>query len=162
MSDQNRPPSDEEDWGPSSPWQQQQPPPQQPPPQQPPPQPPGFQQQGVQPPGFHQPGFQQPYTGPQQFDPRQYQQPQHFQQQQPHRPAQLQNYLVWAIISILLCIPSGVVALVYSTQVNSKLSSGDVAGATKAANNAKLWCIISTALGVVGILVYLASLGSTA
>jgi hypothetical protein len=160
MSDQNRPPSDEEDWGPSSPWRQQPPqqptPPEQPPSQQPPAQPPGFQQ-----PGFPQQGFQQPYPGPQQFQPQQYQQPQHFQQQ-PHRPARVQNYLVWAIISILLCIPSGVVALVYSTQVNAKLSSGDVAGATKASNNAKLWCIISTALGVVGILVYVASLGSTA
>jgi Interferon-induced transmembrane protein len=156
MSDQNKPPSDDEDWGPSSPWQQQQPPPppqqaylgQPPYPGQPPPQDqpryPGQQYPGQQYPGQHYPGPQQP--PPQQFQPG----------------ARVQNYLVWAIISILLCIPTGIVAMVYSTQVNTKLSAGDLAGATKASNNAKIWCIVSTVLGVVGTLVYLASLGSTA
>jgi hypothetical protein len=158
MSDQNRPPSDEEDWGPSSPWRQQPPeeqPPQQPPPQQPPPHQPPPQQ------GFQQHGFQQ--QGFQQYPPQQYPPQQPFQQQPSYRPpAQIQNYLVWAIISVVLCIPTGVVALVFSTQVNSKLSTGDVAGATKASNNAKIWCIVSTGLGVLGIVAYLASVGSAA
>jgi len=158
MSDQNKPPSDDEDWGPSSPWQQQPPPPppqqqaylgQPPYPSQPPPQD-QPQYPGQQYPGQQYPG--QPYPGPQQPPPQQQFQP---------RP-RVQNYLVWAIISILLCIPTGIVAMVYSTQVNTKLSAGDLAGATKASNNAKIWCIVSTALGVVGTLVYLASLGSTA
>jgi hypothetical protein len=70
------------------------------------------------------------------------------------------NYLVWAILitiaSLCLCcivgtIP-GVVAIVFATQVNTKLSAGDRAGAEQASKNAKLWCWITTGLCILGLL----------
>ena len=42
-------------------------------------------------------------------------------------PPQVPNYLVHSIIATLCCcMPFGIVALVYSAQVNSKLAAGDV------------------------------------
>ena len=70
------------------------------------------------------------------------------------------NYLVWAILitiaSLCLCcivgtIP-GVVAIVFATQVNTKLSAGDRAGAEQASKNAKLWCWITTGLCILGLM----------
>jgi hypothetical protein len=59
------------------------------------------------------------------------------------------NYLVWSILTTLLCcLPIGVVAIVYSTQVNSKLQIGDYQGAVEASGKAKMWCMISAGLGV--------------
>jgi hypothetical protein len=70
----------------------------------------------------------------------------------PHVP----NYLVQAIlVTLCCCLPFGIVAIVYAAQVNSKLDSGDIAGATAASNNAKLWCWIGFGAGAVAILVYL-------
>jgi len=69
------------------------------------------------------------------------------------------NYLVWAILitiaSLCLCcvvgtIP-GIVAIVFASQVNSKLSAGDRAGAEQASKNAKLWCWITTGLCILGL-----------
>jgi hypothetical protein len=59
------------------------------------------------------------------------------------------NYLVWAILVTLLCfLPTGIAAIVYASQVNTKLSAGDVAGAREASNKAKMWTIISAVIGV--------------
>jgi len=56
----------------------------------------------------------------------------------------VQNYLVFAILAtIFCCLPAGIPAIVYAAQVNEKLRAGDLAGATAASNNAKLWCMIS-------------------
>ncbi|RPE75802.1 interferon-induced transmembrane protein [Vulcaniibacterium tengchongense] len=79
------------------------------------------------------------------------------------------NHLVWAVLvtvaSLFVCcivgtIP-GIVAIVFASQVNGKLSQGDYAGAERAARTAKLWCWITTALCVVGLLwsVYFISTG---
>ena len=57
------------------------------------------------------------------------------------------NYLVWAILSTVLCfLPLGVVSIVFSTQVNSKWALGDVAGAQIASEKAKkfaMWSAIT-------------------
>jgi hypothetical protein len=59
------------------------------------------------------------------------------------------NYLVWAILVTLLCfLPTGIAAIVYASQVNTKLSAGDVAGAREASDKAKMWTIISAVIGV--------------
>lgn len=60
------------------------------------------------------------------------------------------NYLVESIILLICCggifaIP----AIVFAAQVDSKYNSGDFAGAQKAADNAKLWCIIALCIGLV-------------
>ncbi len=59
------------------------------------------------------------------------------------------NYLVWAILVTLFCfLPTGIAAIVYASQVNTKLSAGDVAGAREASDKAKMWTIISAVIGV--------------
>ena len=74
-------------------------------------------------------------------------------------PVQVPNYLAWSIIStvlaVCLCCPLGflgIVAIVYSSQVNTKLAQGDVAGARRASDNAKTWCWVATALAIIGLL----------
>jgi RNA polymerase subunit RPABC4/transcription elongation factor Spt4 len=76
--------------------------------------------------------------------------------------ATVPNYLAFAVLStILCCIPAGIPAIVYSSQVNSKLLAGDLAGAQAASRNAKLWCWISFGLGLatIGLFVLAGMLG---
>ena len=71
----------------------------------------------------------------------------------PHIP----NYLVQAIlVTLLCCLPAGIVSIVYAAQVNGKVAAGDIAGARAASQNAKTWAWISfgVALGL-GILYFL-------
>lgn len=66
------------------------------------------------------------------------------------------NYLVQAILCTLCCcLPAGIPAIVYAAQVNGKLDAGDIAGAAKASNNAKMWCWISFAAGAVVAVIYI-------
>lgn len=59
------------------------------------------------------------------------------------------NYFIFAILVTLFgCMPGGIVALIFSSQVNTKAALGDLAGAREAAQKAKLWCWISAGLGV--------------
>lgn len=72
-------------------------------------------------------------------------------------PPNVPNYLVHSIVATLCCcLPPGVVALVYSSQVNTKLAAGDVAGAEESSRKAKMWVIVTL---IIGIVLYL---GSTA
>lgn len=66
------------------------------------------------------------------------------------------NYLVQAIlITLCCCLPLGIVAIIFSTQVNSKFAAGDIAGAMEASRQAKMWCWIAFGLGLAGILIWL-------
>lgn len=65
-------------------------------------------------------------------------------------PANVPNYLVGAILSTLCCcLPFGVVSIIYSMQVNTKLKAGDMQGAMDASSKAKMWLIIAVAAGAV-------------
>ncbi|GAB3582139.1 CD225/dispanin family protein [Calidifontibacter terrae] len=114
-----------------------------------------------------QPEYGQPQYGQQYGQPQYGQQAPYGQQQQPYygqsspygypkTPAgpPPNNYLVWAILStVLCCLPLGIVSVVFSTQVNSKWSLGDVQGAHESARKAKLWAIASAIVSlVVGVL----------
>jgi hypothetical protein len=71
--------------------------------------------------------------------------------------ASVGNNLVWAILATLFCcLPTGIVAIVYAAQVDSKVSAGDIAGARDSARNAAIWSWVSLGLGVVFVLGYLA------
>lgn len=64
------------------------------------------------------------------------------------------NYLVPSILTtICCCVPFGIVAIVYASQVNSKLAAGDYSGALEASGKAKLWCWLSFGAGLVVSLV---------
>ena len=59
------------------------------------------------------------------------------------------NYLVWAILSTLLCcMPFGIVAIVKATQVDTFWAQGNQAEAIEAANAAKKWTIVSAVSSV--------------
>jgi len=78
--------------------------------------------------------------------------------QQPYTGEQIPNYLwqsiVCTVLGLMCCLslPFGIVAIVFSTQVNSKLAYGDIVGAKDSSNKAKIFCWVSIGIfGVIGI-----------
>lgn len=66
------------------------------------------------------------------------------------------NYLVWSILATLFCcLPLGIPAIVFSSQVDSKLHMGDYAGAQESSRKAKMFCWISFGLGLGVIILYI-------
>ncbi len=55
---------------------------------------------------------------------------------------------VSVVMAVLFSTIPGLVAIVYSASVSSRLSCGDIAGAGRASRNAQIWIIISFVLGV--------------
>ncbi|MFJ4240214.1 CD225/dispanin family protein [Streptomyces iakyrus] len=59
------------------------------------------------------------------------------------------TYMVGAILVTLFCFfPTGIAAIVFSSQVSAKTNAGDIAGAAEASRKARLWIIVSLAAGV--------------
>ena len=59
------------------------------------------------------------------------------------------TYLTHSIlVTLFCCVPFGIVGIVYAAQVNSKLASGDYAGAVEASNKARTWCWVSFGIGL--------------
>ncbi len=72
----------------------------------------------------------------------------------------LPNYLVQSIlVTLCCCMPFGIVAIVYAAQVSTKLAAGDMAGAQQASKNAKMWCWLGLAGGLVIGIIWMASVG---
>ena len=66
------------------------------------------------------------------------------------------NYLVWAILSTLLCcLPLGVVSIVFAAQVDGKYNSGDFAGAQESSAKAKKFAMWAAIAGGVVVVLYL-------
>jgi hypothetical protein len=59
------------------------------------------------------------------------------------------NYLAWSIISIFLCWPLAIPAIIFATQVNGKFQMGDYAGAQDSSSKAKTFSLIATILGAI-------------
>ena len=79
-------------------------------------------------------------------------------------PQQIPNYLVQAIlVTVLCCLPLGIPAIIFASQVNGKIIAGDIDGAITASNKAKMWCWWSFGIGlpstiIWGIISFLAEL----
>ncbi|MDZ4168423.1 MAG: CD225/dispanin family protein [Coriobacteriia bacterium] len=86
---------------------------------------------------------------------QQYTQPQ-MHPQPGYAPAPpVKNHLVMAILAtVLCCIPLGAVGIIYAAQVNSKLASGDYAGAQRASKNALIWSWVAIGGGLIGGVLY--------
>lgn len=70
------------------------------------------------------------------------------------------NYLVWAILStVLCCIPFGVVAIAKALKVDSLWSEGKHQEAVESAKSAKTWTIAAAASAFVFCLLYFLILG---
>jgi hypothetical protein len=86
----------------------------------------------------------------------------------PEVPNNLTLAIIAAVVSLLFCcLPHGLVAVYFATQVASKSAVGDIAGATSAAGNAKTWAMVSFGLSAVGLVIsvlylFLMVLGSLA
>ena len=66
------------------------------------------------------------------------------------------NYLVWAILStIFCCLPLGIPAIIFASQVNSKWQMGDFAGAQESSRKAKNFSLWATIGGVVVAVLYI-------
>jgi hypothetical protein len=67
-------------------------------------------------------------------------------------PATIPNYMVYAIISIFCCWPLAIPAIIFASQVNNKVASGDIAGAQDASKKAKMFSYIALGLGILEII----------
>jgi hypothetical protein len=78
-------------------------------------------------------------------------------------PPKIETYLVHSIlVTLFCCLPLGIPAIVYAANANSKLGAGDTAGALRASQNAKTWCLISLVAGLIVGFGWMALIGFSA
>lgn len=71
-------------------------------------------------------------------------------QTQPEQPECPPTNLVWAIIvTLLCCMPMGIVAILYAVKVNRRYQAGDFKGAERASETGAWWCIASIISSIV-------------
>ncbi len=69
------------------------------------------------------------------------------------------NHMVWAVlVTVFCCLPLGIVSIVKASQVNTRLSVGDWAGAVQASQEAKNFAIISAVIGLLFFVGYISVL----
>lgn len=66
-------------------------------------------------------------------------------------PPMPKSYLVWNLVLCLLCVVTGIIGLVFSSQVAQKYNSGDYAGSVQASKNAKLMVLASVVMGLINV-----------
>lgn len=69
---------------------------------------------------------------------------------------EVKNYLVQSIlVTLLCCLPLGIPAIIFASQVNSKLAMGDLEGAQAASRKAKMWSWWSFGAGLTATILYI-------
>lgn len=75
----------------------------------------------------------------------------------PQKPVNWVPYLILSIISTLCCcLPFGVVGIVFSAKINSAMLAGNLEEAQNNAKMARIWIIVSFAIGILTWLIYMA------
>lgn len=74
----------------------------------------------------------------------------------PQKPVNWVPYLILSIISTLCCcLPFGVVGIVFSAKINSAILAGNLEEAQNNAKMARIWIIVSFAIGFLTWLIYM-------
>ena len=74
----------------------------------------------------------------------------------PQKPVNWVPYLILSIISTLCCcLPFGVVGIVFSAKINSAMLAGNLEEAQNNAKMARIWIIVSFAIGLLTWLIYM-------
>jgi hypothetical protein len=85
-----------------------------------------------------------------------------------YAPGSVPNYLWQSIVvTVLCCLPFGVVSIVHAAKVDSLLAQGDIVGASAASRSAKNWAIAGLAswavvIGIYVIFVMVVAVGAAA
>jgi len=67
------------------------------------------------------------------------------------------NYLWQSIaVTVLCCVPFGIVSIVYAAKVDGLVARGDIAGAQAASKSAKTWVNVSVGAWVLIFVIYMA------
>ncbi len=128
---------------------------------------PGGQQQAPPYQGqYQQRPYQSPYGAPPYQGPPYQQQYQRGYQPPPYQPGyyaargpfgaipRIPSYLGWAIAVLIVCFwPTGIVAVVYASQVDNKVALGDIQGAMESSRKAKTWCWVTFGIAIAWIVV---------
>lgn len=76
--------------------------------------------------------------------------------QMPEREPMPPTYMLWAVLSaILCCFLPGIAAVIFSSMVSSRYNRNDFEGARRASKWAEIWIIISFVLGVISASLYI-------
>ena len=74
----------------------------------------------------------------------------------PQEPVNWVPYLILSIVSTLCCcLPFGVVGIVFSAKINSAMLAGNLEEAQNNAKMARIWIIVSFAIGLLTWLIYM-------
>lgn len=66
------------------------------------------------------------------------------------------TYMLWAILAtVMCCLVTGIVAIVFASQVSNKYYAGDFEGAERASRKAQIWIIASIVAGVIFTTLYM-------
>lgn len=73
------------------------------------------------------------------------------------RPSSCPNNYLWLsiLVTILCCMPFGIVGIVYSTKVDSSWNSGNYDAAVNYSNKARNWSLVGMAVTAVISLIYI-------
>lgn len=77
-----------------------------------------------------------------------------------NKPPRPSSYLALAIITtILCCLPTGIVSIIYASKVNGLYEDGKYHEAQNASKNAKTWGLISIAVSFLVVILYVLIFG---